>query len=429
MDWLTVMKDAKAKQDSLLAKAKEENRAFTAEEKAKFAEHQAEIENAQAMIEAEKQVAATNKHLNDPADPPPPRVDPKDDGPKWKVGFGEFLQAVRNAVLSPGNADPRLVKNAALGGNEGAGEDGAFLVEPEHSPELVKRTYELAQIANRCQRKPIGSNRLTTNYVNETDRSTGSRAGGVQGYWINEAGTITASAPKLGQMEWKLKKLAGLYYASEEVLEDATALESFATDAFGDEFAWLLDEAIMNGTGAQQPLGVANAACKVDVSKETGQAADTIVYENIVAMWARMWARSRANAVWFVNQDCEPQLMTMALVVGAGGVPVYMPAGGVSATPYATLLGRPVIPVEQCATVGTVGDIVLADMSQYQLVDKPGIKAAQSIHVQFLTDQRAFRFIYRVDGQPLWHSALTPANGVGGGNDTLSPFVRLASRD
>ena len=40
------------------------------------------------------------------------------------------------------------------------------------------------------------------------------------------------------------------------------------------------------------------------------------------------------------------------------------------------------------------------------------------------TDETAFRFILRVDGQPLWNSAVTPANGT----NTISPFISLATR-
>jgi HK97 family phage major capsid protein len=47
-----------------------------------------------------------------------------------------------------------------------------------------------------------------------------------------------------------------------------------------DEIAFRLDDAIINGTGAGQPLGVINAASTVTVSKESGQAADTVVFEN-----------------------------------------------------------------------------------------------------------------------------------------------------
>jgi HK97 family phage major capsid protein len=102
-----------------------------------------------------------------------------------------------------------------------------------------------------------------------------------------------------------------------------------------------------------------------------------------------------------------------------------MPAGGLSASPFATLMGRPVVPAEYCQTVGTVGDIILADMSQYQMIEKGGIQQASSIHVQFVYDETVFRFVYRCDGESKWNSALTPKNGT----NTVSPFVALASRD
>ena len=82
------------------------------------------------------------------------------------------------------------------------------------------------------------------------------------------------------------------------------------------------------------------------------------------------------------------------------------------------------IPFEQCSTLGTVGDIALVDYSQYALANKGGVQAAQSIHVAFLTDEVAFRWIYRVDGSPLWNAPLTPYKG----SSTLSPFVVLATR-
>jgi HK97 family phage major capsid protein len=221
-----------------------------------------------------------------------------------------------------------------------------------------------------------------------------------------------------------LNKLMGLYYATDELLTDAAALGSIVEMAFAEEFAFMLDDGAIRGTGAGQMLGILNAACLVSVAKEAGQAADSVVPENIIKMWSRLWARSRPNAVWFINQDVEPKLHTMSITVGTGGVPVYMPAGGLSQSMYSTLFGRPVIPIEQCATVGDKGDIVLADMSQYLTAVKGGIQAAQSIHVQFLTDETAFRWVYRTDGQPWWKSALTPYKG----SNSQSPFVTLDAR-
>ena len=125
-----------------------------------------------------------------------------------------------------------------------------------------------------------------------------------------------------------------------------------------------------------------------------------------------------------INQDVEPQLSQMTITVGTGGIPVYMPAGGVSGAQYSTLFGRPVIPVEQANTIGSLGDISLVDLSQYLLIDKGGINAASSIHVRFIYDESVFRFIYRVDGMPIWKSSLQPFKG----SNTLSPFVTLAAR-
>jgi len=178
------------------------------------------------------------------------------------------------------------------------------------------------------------------------------------------------------------------------------------------------------GDGGGKPLGIMNSPCLVTVPAEVGQASKTIVYENVLKMWSRCWARSRQNAVWTINQDNEPQLYAMSQVIGTAGVPVYLPANGISGRPYGTLFGRDVIPLEYNDTLGTEGDIVLADYSQYVVADKGGMQTASSMHVAFLTAEMVFRFIYRVDGEPIWHDALTPFKG----SNTLSPFVTLATR-
>ena len=104
---------------------------------------------------------------------------------------------------------------------------------------------------------------------------------------------------------------------------------------------------------------------------------------------------------------------------------VYLPARGISIEPYASLFGRPIIPIEQASTIGDVGDVILADMSQYMLFERAGgAKFDQSMHVRFLYDEMTFRVTWRVNGQPSWKSPLTPANGT----NTLSPFVALQAR-
>jgi HK97 family phage major capsid protein len=81
----------------------------------------------------------------------------------------------------------------------------------------------------------------------------------------------------------------------------------------------------MPSSTAPAQASLLNSGCLVSVGKETGQAAATVVAENVVKMYSRMFAQSRPNAVWLINQNIEPQLFTMSLAVGTGGVPIYMP--------------------------------------------------------------------------------------------------------
>lgn len=344
---------------------------------------------------------------------------PEDD--KFK-SFGEYLTKVVRAETG-GGVDPRL---KATGLSEGVPAEGGFLVQQEFVNTLMEKVYEIGVLAAKCTRQPVGANfnGIKIPAVDETSRVDGSRWGGVRAYWAAEGGTKTASKPAFRQISLELQKLIGLCYVTDELLQDAVGLEGYVNRWFPLEFGFKLDDAIINGDGAGKPLGILGSPCLVSVSAETGQAATTIVAENIIKMWARMWGASRKNAVWFINQDIEPQLYTMSLAVGTGGIPVYMPAGGLSGQPYGTLMGRPVTPIEQCATLGTVGDIILADLSQYILIEKGGIQAASSIHVQFTTDETAFRFVMRVNGQSIWNSALTPYKG----SNTQSPFIALATR-
>ena len=342
--------------------------------------------------------------------------------------FGEQLQCIHRA--GTGQApDPRLFDYENLapsGAAEANPTDGGFLVQTDFATEIFNRVYQFGQIASRVRRVQIGpnSNGLIMNAVSESSRADGSRYGGVQAYWGNEGVAATAKKPQFRRMEIPLHKLLGLMYATDELLTDATALTSIANQAFTEEFQFFVENAALRGDGTGKLNGVIGHNATVSVAKETGQAAATITLENIQKMFARCWAPSFPNAIWMINQDCLPQLMGMSQVIGTGGVPVFLPPGGVSQAPWGTLFGRPVVPLEYCSTVGTVGDIVLGDWSQYMLIEKGGVEFASSMHVLFTTAEQTFRVVYRVGGQPLWQAKLTPANG----SNTLAPFVTLATR-
>jgi HK97 family phage major capsid protein len=345
------------------------------------------------------------------------------------ASLGEKMLAIRAAALGQGR-DVRLAADmqaAALGANEAIDSDGGYLVEEDTATDIAL-TVTGGEVMSRLQEIPLGAafNSLELKMVNETDRATGSRSGAVRGYWLDEAGAITASRPKFREVALKLKKLGALGYATEELEMDAVAFGSTMIDAFGQELKFLAEDSVINGDGAGKPLGVVGHAATVSVAKETGQAAATVVKANIDKMWARMWAPARAGAVWFINQDIEPQLDNLSITIGVGGMPVYLPPGGIGDTPFARLKGRPVIPIEYCAALGTVGDIILCNLTPYYAwITKGGVKQSSSIHVAFLTGENVYRCVMRVDGKPKWIAPLTPFKGT---SDTLSPVVTLATR-
>jgi HK97 family phage major capsid protein len=412
--------DARLKAMAVLNKAEAEDRFLSEEEQKDIDKYEEEIRAWDESIgRAEKLLAIEPEDRS--TEKPEVKPTPAKDTEKRFSSFGEQLMAAYRAAMPGGKVDERLSTRAASGLNETTPSDGGFLVQQDFVTELLKRTYETGILASKVKKIPISTNAngMKINAIDEDSRANGSRWGGVQTYWEGEADEITASKPKFRQMELSLKKLTGLCYATDELLQDAAALEAVIRQAFAEEFGFKIDDAILSGSGEGEPLGILNSGAIVTVAKEASQT-DTITVENLIKMWNRLRSRSRANAVWYINQELEPYLYTLKI----GDKPVYIPAGGLSEKPYGTLFGRPVVPIEQCSAAGEVGDIILADIGQYLLIDKGGIKSASSIHVRFLYDENVFRFIYRVDGKPIWTKPLTPYKG----SATVSPFVTLAKR-
>ena len=359
--------------------------------------------------------------------------------PRPFATFGDYLVAVAQAAMGsktgqpphPGlieieNFQQKLWAATATGASEGSPADGGFLVQTDFATEVLQGMLAGGEILSRVRRIPMSSNAngIKINAINETSRALGSRWGGIRAYWAAEAAALTASRPKFRRIELELHKLIGLFYATSELLQDASALEAVARNGFTEELRFAVEDAIFQGTGAGQPLGILNAGAIVSQAKETGQAAATVVAQNIMKMVTRIPARNFANAVWYINQEIWPQLVQMYVAIGTGGQLVYMPPTGVSGSPWGTLYGRPVVPIEYAAALGTVGDIVLADMSEYIIIDKGTMDWAASMHVQFLTDEMTYRMTYRIDGQPTLNSVITAYKGTA----TQAHFVSLATR-
>lgn len=352
--------------------------------------------------------------------------------------LGEFASAVHNACTLNGPVDNRLVRNDASGANETTGADGGYLVPPDYAAGVIDLIQEQSILLPQARRVTIAGNRLIEAYLVESKRDDGHRHGGVLAYWKGEAQQYKASKPTFGERTTQLDKLTAICPVTEELLMDEPAIESTLDTKVAQEFAWKADAAIFNGSGSgSMPLGMVvpttNAAL-VTVDKESGQAAGTVNVQNILKMWNRMPAQCRANAKWYINQDLELQLMQLMMgtdtvatsdsgVTVSFGGPLWLPAGAYG-NENGKLLGRDVIPLEQAAAVGAVGDIAFLDATQYLIVERAGINKQTSMHMYFDTDEVAFKFSWRVGGRPDWMTAITGANST----IARSPYVALAAR-
>lgn len=361
------------------------------------------------------------------------KVQDKEDPRGGFKHFGHFVQDVARASRQNPVVSTELRKwtetvRTKTAGHLAESDDsqGGYLVPTEFVARLLMKMQEAAIVRPRATFIPMATNQIQLPYIAESTRAT-TLFGGIVLYRPDEAVAKTPSKPLFGKLSLNLHKVCGLIYVSDELLEDSPiSIEPLVNTLFAQAFAFQEDEDFINGNGVGQPLGALNSGCLVSVAKETGQTAATIVYANIVKMWARLYAPSQANAVWIANSDTFPQLAQMSLAVGTGGAPAYLPANGLAGAPYGLLLGRPLILTEHCQTLGTVGDIMICDWSQYLIGGKQGggVQTATSVHIKFVEDETAFRFVLRYDGQPWWKTTLTPKHSAA----TVSPFVAIATR-
>jgi len=442
---------------AIQARADQEKRDLTQDEREKLQDTLDRYDNIEEDIERrkrlEKQTRKTAQLSSDepedekketrktaPGDPMagspgrrPEYAKPKDQSGRcgWR-SMGEFAQTVALAGSGDGGSAARqMIESRAptTYGTEGIGADGGFAVPPDFRTEIMQEVMGEDSLMARCAIETISGNSMTY----PKDEDTPWSSSGVTAYWTGEASQLTESKPALEQSTITLHKLTCLVPVTDELLEDTSALDRYITTKIAQKMNMKINVAIVQGTGAGQPLGILNAPGTVSVAEEGSQTADTLVGLNVIKMYSRMYGPFRSGAVWLINQSIEPQLFTLMKVgkldTGAAdtgwGIPLYMPAGGISGQPYGTLFGRPVITTEACETLGDKGDIIFANLSQYQIVQKTGgIRQDVSIHLYFDYDMTCFRAVFRMAGQPKWASAISQRDG----SNTLSAFVTLDAR-
>lgn len=329
---------------------------------------------------------------------------------KGMVGVGDFFKARGMSTVS--------------------GEDGGFLMNPEIAP-TIETLFVQNDLASRVDTIPTQNTRYKWPRAKDLNRNDGTRHGGVQHYWIDEADPAAESRPKLAFTEIEMRKLAIFVFMTSEIMNDTPyAVEQFVRNAVREEINFALSRAIMWGTGTNEPLGFANSDAVISVAEETSPAQDanTFLAANALKMSARMWRNSAGSAIWLHHQSVIPQIGAMS--ISSFPVTVNLQNGGLAGPVTSTLLNRPLIESELCAPLGSLGDVWYIDPKQYKAITQSLVREDISMHVEFLTDQQCLRFIVRFGGAPLLPTVITPfkAPGAATDPDTQSSFVKMGTR-
>lgn len=417
----------------LLDKASTDNRDLTEAEAAQFdtaksaaAVKDSEIERLQAMIDVEQELIAAQAAAGSvaviPGDGSTIQVSERieQDPRRGFRSFGEFANAVRAAEIN-GAPDRRLGIGAAAPstyGGEATGADGGFLVPPEFSQEIFNLSLTEDSLLAAVDNVTTQSNSM----VFPKDETTPWGTDGVRAYWQAEAAAATATKPKLGTSMMRLHKLMALVPLTEELLADTSALDAYLPNLMGRSIRWKTNEAILNGDGNGQPLGMFKGAAAVTVTKDNAQAANTLSVTNLTNMLARLPAGSLARAQWLITPDAIPALFGLTI----GNVPAYLPVTNpVTQKVTWMLFGLPVTVSQHASAFSAAGDVMLFDGQYYRALTKSGgIETASSMHLYFDAAAVAFRAMFRVDGQPKIAATIAQAKG----SNALSPFVQLGAR-
>jgi HK97 family phage major capsid protein len=336
-------------------------------------------------------------------------------GPPQASGFerrADFWHAVGAGVSHPG-----LVYAGTMG--EGIGSDGGFLVPDELVAQTLDAALEDEPILSQVTIEPMASEAKRVAGFTTANHTTAGPFG-FSGGWVGEGASLTAEKGLVRSIKLQAKKLALLVQASNEVVGDGAGLETQLDSAMRRALGWLLAEAVFNGTGAGQPLGILKGPDLVVVAKEAGQTADTVNYVNVTKMLSRLLPSSMGRAVFYASHTTRPELMKLSVAVGTGGshIPLVLGPDG-----RYRLLGIPLYWTEHVPALGDQGDLVLCDPSQYVLGMRKQVTMDRSQHVGFTSDLMTYRGIVRADGMSKFDGAFTPKTGT-----TQSPFVVLAER-
>ena len=343
-------------------------------------------------------------------------------------GSTQYLKDVRESAA--GTTPERLTKAMEIAAKAagtpgqiiGNDPDAGFAVPTETRIQLEGATLEASPVRQSATIVPLSTKTLNVTRIKDYTHASGYISGGAQAYWGSENGALTASKIQLEQVKLDLQPLTALGYMSHQAMTFSMISGGLLIQELGQAMAFAEEGAFLtDGTGAGMPQAIMNATAKIAITRDTTV---RVLAVDIWSMLARLRIKNPAAVKWIANQELLPQFAQLNIAVGTGGAPIWIPANDATKGFPGTLYGYPVQWSEYPEALGTAGDLILGDFSQYEIGDYvQGPEAAESMHIKFIEAQTAFRIIKYVDGQVSPTKVFTPKHGA-----TRASFVHLTTK-
>lgn len=309
-----------------------------------------------------------------------------------------------------GDWDPVEIKpietKAALTSETGT--QGGYLV-PEAQAALKSNLFDEI-VWPRARKLRCTGVSLSVPMLNTKTTPTGGSAlfGGLQAtYTANQA--LTEYEPTFIAQKMTPHELGGAALVSNSLYEDADSITALQT-AEASLTRYTAERDFLTGNGVGKPLGVTNSAALIAVTRAT---ASTIKTDDVAALESKLipWAKRSTTAY-----VASPSALAKLLLNVTGTMLSYDSNG------QPLLVGRPLLTSEFLPALGTANDLILCDFGWYYIAYKtPDPVVEASGDPKFDTNQRAVRWIWRIDGQPGLNASITGNDG----SSAFSPFVGL----
>ena len=285
-----------------------------------------------------------------------------------------------------------LVRKAAAGMSEGVSADGGYLIQADVVKDVIDRIFQPTSRLYEASRYLVGPSANRIKIPVSADPLQSAPSTGTRAYWQSEAqliNSIGGGAPAMSKAAFNsptltLASIVTLVPVTEELCEDVVNLDDLMATRMANATSRLVARDMMFGSNAIG--GVADSGTGHQASVSTAVSA-TPTDAQLKTMFGLLHPSAIGGAKWYVSQA------VYALLYATHGTytTVDVTLGNL------TILGLPVV-VDPYMT-SAPQHICLGNFSGYALAYKDPM-LAKSMTLFFLTNQSAFRLVWRVAGAP-----------------------------